>query len=161
MKKQIILTIAIIIGLSINAHAGLENWTINGVRMSTIKEHPVSALSGMAVSALVHCAGHHLISNALGHDMGQDGLHEVWDGNISNTDADLINLAGFAVQLTVGSILNEWGNNKSFNAGYNSWSLLEIVTYRPIWGSEQGDLQGHVGDTFNYVFGVWAILNLR
>jgi len=141
-----------------------DSWTINDIPISRIDNLSSigQVLAGAALSAGVHCLGHHLVAGALGVGLEQRGLAEWKPDNISSFKNDAIDIGGFIVQMSVGSILTALVPGK-FSDGYNAWSAIEVTTYPLIFGVSDGhgDLGGGTGDAAYFILTGWSIINLN
>jgi hypothetical protein len=158
-----IVIITIILFVQNNSY-GASGWTVNGVATDDIcsLSGVLSVASGAATSAIVHCMGHHIVAGALGVWLDQRGLSEWKPDNISSFQNDAIDIGGFIVQMSVGSILTALVPGK-FSAGYNAWSAIEVTTYPLIFGigNGSGDIGGGLGDAAYFILTGWSIINLN
>ena len=131
MKKTLI-TVFVVFSMVSTAHA--KGWLINGIPAeriihSSAKER-LAMVGGLLASFAVHTAGHILVLEATGTDWHMDGIHEVSDEDLNNTEAAWIGRAGFLSQLIFGTVLKHTKyRNTFFTTGYHLGSFVEISTY--------------------------------
>ena len=110
-----------------------SGWTYNGIsgedlRAGGVKEY-AQMIGGGVLSAGVHLAGHALAYQAYGVSWHLDGLTEMAEERMSDSEAAMIGRAGPLLQLAVGYGMKWAGIDNAFTRGYNTVTLLEIGTY--------------------------------
>ena len=127
-----IITVFLVFSIVSTAHA--KGWLINGIPAdriihSSAKER-LAMVGGLLTSFAVHTAGHILVLEATGTDWHMDGIHEVSDEYLNNTEAAWIGRAGFLSQLIFGTVLKHTKYRHTFFAtGYHFGSFAEISTH--------------------------------
>ena len=103
MKKTLI-TVFLVFSIVSTAHA--KGWLINGIPADRI------------------------IHSSAKERLAMDGIHEVSDEYLNNTEASWIGRAGFLSQLIFGTVLKHTKYRHTFFAtGYHIGSFVEISTY--------------------------------
>jgi len=120
-------------------------WTINGIPLSEFQDitwKKAGALgAGAVISALTHATSHILYLEILGRSWHIDGLMEVCDGRLSDSQAAMFGRAGFIGALSVGTLGKIFGKKKSyFWTGFHFMTFIETSTY-PIRWKDEGDLE--------------------
>lgn len=131
MRKLYLITIGVLL------LSGCSGWTYNGIRGEDLR-HPSGGLVAGAVSSfVVHTAGHIAWCSIEGKKWHFDGLSEMVDGNLTDSEAAWMGRAGFVAQLGVGWGMKLAGVENDFTQGYNAATMFEVVSY-PMWAGIRG-----------------------
>lgn len=158
--------IMIILYLVVQILTGCAGYTYNGIRGEDLKKPTLGIVAGFVSSYVVHMAGHLATAEIMGYDWHIDGTSEIIEGHMSDRDARLFAMAGFASQLAIGYGMRWCGVRNDFSRGYNTATLFEIATY-PInpflrgGGDDLDFLDSHGGNSaIAYGLSTAAAINL-
>lgn len=168
MRKSITAIILIIVGfvlitVSESAAGWADRWTVNGIKVSDItsaksKDVPMIA-AGIASSFIAHQVSHVAAASTFGKSMRFSSYNtEVWAGEYTDQETNIIDMAGFVGQLSLGSMLNHFDSNKYFMLGYDYQAVQQIMTYP----NGEGDFKNSIidPDLERAVLINWANMNL-
>ena len=170
MKRILIIMILILaFAMNANAKSWVDNWTVNGIPVKRfVNAEPMEYVelgSGMLASFAIHWLGHVIWLELNDKPWKQDGLTEVIDGYLTDTEANEFGNAGFLAQCLVGTAIKFTDfNDTMFSTGYHIGTFLEISTYPLIHGNDVGDIgdmdRDGNGTTEHLAYTAWSTLLL-
>lgn len=110
-----------------------SGFTYNGIRGDDLRNASIgdAAAIGAGIGArfLVHWAGHVAYFEANGIDWHQEGLSEIVETRLSDSEAAWGGRAGFLSELGVGYAMKLLGFDNKFTRAYNTASMVSIAVY--------------------------------
>jgi hypothetical protein len=122
--------------------------------------------AGVGTAFVIHAAGHFVAMSLMGKELHFEGLSEVTDDELADSEAAWFGRAGFLAADGVGWTAKVLGARGDFWKGYNAGVVFETATY-PMWQPVRGEgddlrLIGRDGDgNLEWVFWSAAALGLN
>jgi hypothetical protein len=139
--------------------SGCSGWVYNGVRGEDLQHPTLEMAAGVGTAFVVHATGHFVAMSIMGHELHFEGLSEVTDDELTDSEAAWFGRAGFLAADGVGWVAKALGARGDFWRGYNAGVVFETATY-PMWQPVRGDgddlrLIDRDGDG-NLEWGLWS-----
>jgi hypothetical protein len=119
--------------------SGCAGWTYNGLTPEDLKNPSWKMAAGFAATYAVHCAGHIVSAEIMGYDWHMEGVSEIIDGKMNNTEKTVFAMAGFATQIAAGYFMGDG----DFGRGFKTGTAFHVVTYpivNPILNGNGNDI---------------------
>jgi len=117
---------------------GCSGWVYNGVRGEDLRHPTLEMAAGVGTAFVVHATGHFVAMSAMGHELHFEGLSEVTDDELNDSEAAWFGRAGFLAADGVGWAAKALGAKGDFWRGYNAGVAFETMTY-PMWQPIRGE----------------------
>jgi hypothetical protein len=117
--------------------SGCSGWTYNGIRGEDLQHPSAKMLAGVGTSFVVHTVGHFAVMSAMGKELHFEGLSEITNDELTDSEAAWFGRAGFLFQVGFGYGMKLAGVKGDFARGYNAATVFEVVTY-PMWQPIRG-----------------------
>jgi hypothetical protein len=128
----------IIAALLLSMATGCANYTYNGIRGEDLQHPTLEMAAGIGTAFVVHASGHFVAMAVMGHELHFEGLSEVTDDELTDSEAAWFGRAGFLTANGVGWAAKALGAKGRFWRGYNAGVAFETATY-PMWDNVRGE----------------------
>jgi hypothetical protein len=117
---------------------GCANYTYNGIRGEDLQHPTLEMVAGVGTAFVVHATGHFVAMSIMGHELHFEGLSEITNDELTDSEAAWFGRAGFIAADGLGWTAKALGAKGDFWKGYNAGVAFETATY-PMWDNVRGD----------------------
>jgi hypothetical protein len=159
----IFIMLVIILILMLSMVIGCANYTYNGIRGEDLQHPTMEMAAGVGTAVAVHALGHFVASAIMGKELHLEGLSEMTNDELTDSEAAWFGRAGFLAANGVGWAAKALGAKGRFWRGYNAGVAFETMTY-PMWDNVRGD-----GDDLKMIdrqgygsleWGLWSVSSI-